>query len=70
MRDVGKLIFLAGLLLALLGLVLWKTGGIGPLGRLPGDLSLRRPGFSFYFPVTTCLLLSLILTLLMWLFRR
>jgi hypothetical protein len=70
MRDFGKLIFLAGLLLALLGLILWKTGGIGPLGRLPGDLSLRRPGFSFYFPVTTCLLLSLILTLLMWLFRR
>ena len=70
MRDIGKLLFLAGLVMAAAGLLLWKTGGLGAMGRLPGDLSVQRPGFSFYFPVTTCILISIILTLLMWLLRR
>jgi hypothetical protein len=70
MRDIGKLIFIAGLVLAVVGLVIWKTGGLGGLGRLPGDISVRRPGFAVYFPITTCIVVSVILTLLMWLFRR
>jgi hypothetical protein len=70
MRDIGKLLFILGLAVSVLGLLLWKTGGIGFLGRLPGDISIRRPGLSVYFPITTCILLSIILTLLMWLFRR
>jgi len=40
------------------------------LGRLPGDIVVRRPGFTFAFPIVTCLLLSVVLTLLLWLFRR
>ena len=40
------------------------------LGRLPGDIVVRRPGFTFFFPIVTCLLLSLVVTLLLWLFRR
>ena len=39
-------------------------------GRLPGDLVVRRPGFTFVFPIVTCLVLSLLLTLLFWIFRR
>ena len=70
MREIGKLIFFAGLLIAVVGLVLWKTGGLGGLGRLPGDISVQRPGFSFYFPITTCIVISIILTLLLWLLRR
>jgi hypothetical protein len=70
MRDIGKMMFVAGLAMALLGLLLWKTGGLGGLGRLPGDLSVQRPGFSVYFPVTTCIVISIVLTILMWLFRR
>jgi hypothetical protein len=69
-QEIGKLIFIAGLAMAVLGLLLWKAGGLGPIGRLPGDLSVQRPNFSFYFPITTCILISIILTLLMWLFRR
>lgn len=60
----------AGLAMALVGLVLWKTGWLGGLGRLPGDISVERPGFSFYFPVTTCIVVSVILTLVLWLLRR
>ncbi len=70
MRELGKLLFLAGLVLAAAGAVLWKTGGLGGLGRLPGDLSIQRPGMSFYFPITTCIVISIVLTLLMWLLRR
>ncbi len=70
MRDLGKILFAAGLVMSLAGLVLWKTGGLGGLGRLPGDLSVQRPGFSFYFPLTTCIVVSIILTLLMWLLRK
>jgi hypothetical protein len=64
------LLFIAGLVMAAAGLLIWKTGGLVGLGRLPGDLSVQRPGFSIYFPITTCFVISIILTLLMWLFRR
>ena len=70
MQDVGKLIVVAGLLLVVVGALLWKFGGFGPFGRLPGDISVQKENFSFHFPIVTCLLLSLVLTVVMWLFRR
>lgn len=70
MPELGKLLVGAGIVLALVGLFLWKLSGRIPLGRLPGDFYIQKPGFSFYFPLTTCILLSLILTLVMWLVRR
>ena len=70
MPELGKLLVAAGLGLALVGLFLWKLSGRIPLGRLPGDFWVQKPGFSFYFPLTTCVLLSLLLTLVMWLLRR
>jgi hypothetical protein len=70
MHDIGKMMVIAGLLLAIIGALLWKFGGLGPLGRLPGDISVQKENFSFSFPIVTCLLLSIVLTFLMWLFRR
>ncbi len=70
MQDIGKLLFVAGVVMALAGLIIWKTGGLGGLGQLPGDISVRKPGVSFYFPITTCIVISIILTLLMRLFRK
>lgn len=70
MREVGKIIFFAGLAIAVLGLLLWSGFGRGWLGRLPGDLRIERPGVSIYFPIVTCLLISLALSALLWLFRR
>lgn len=58
-----------GLLFLVLGL-LWPWLGKLPLGRLPGDLVVEREGFRFYLPLTTGLLVSLALSLLLWLFRR
>lgn len=70
MQDFGKIIVVVGLVLVVLGLVMWKTGGLGPLGRLPGDLSIKGGNGSFYFPIVTCLIVSALLTLIAWLFRR
>lgn len=70
MQDIGKLLFILGLVLTVAGLILWKTGGLGFLGRLPGDISVSRSGISFHFPITTCIVISILLTLLIRLFRR
>ena len=74
MAPLGKALIVAGLLLVVLGAAVWGFGSgrlAGPFpGRLPGDVYVRRGNFSFYFPVVTCLLLSAILTLLCWLFKK
>ena len=64
---MGRLFILIGLLIAGAGLLM--TLGF-PIGRLPGDMAFRRGNFSFYFPLTTSILASIILTLLMMLFGR
>lgn len=64
------MLVVAGLLLAILGVVLWTGFGRTWLGRLPGDIHYSRGHLSFYFPVMTCLLLSLLLTLILWLLRK
>ncbi len=70
MQDLGKVLVGVGVVIALAGLWLWSGRGFGWLGRLPGDISYQKGGFGFYFPLTTCIVLSLILTLLAWFFRR
>ncbi len=66
MNDLGKLPVAAGIVLVLVGAVMWKTGGLGPLGRLPGDITIHKGSTTFSFPIVACLLL----TLLAWLLRR
>jgi len=70
MKEFGKLLVITGLMLAAVGVLMWTGWGRGWLGRLPGDIHYTRGNFSLHFPIVTCLLLSLVLTLLMWLFRR
>ena len=70
MNDMGKLLVVAGLLLAAMGALLWSGYGRGWLGRLPGDIHYSRGHFNFNFPIVTCLLASVILTLLLWLFKK
>ncbi len=64
---MGRLLIVVGLVIAAAGLLI--TWGV-PIGRLPGDFAVRRGSFSFYFPLATSILASIVLTLLMWLFRR
>lgn len=70
MTEFGKFLVLAGLTLTAAGLLLWSGFGRGWLGRLPGDIHYTRDNFSFHFPIVTCLLLSLLLSLILWLFRK
>jgi Protein of unknown function (DUF2905) len=69
--PVGRVLIIAGLILVGLGL-LFTLGGKLPirLGRLPGDIVIHGKNSTFYFPLVTCLLLSLLFSLVMWLFRR
>lgn len=71
LRESGKLLIVFGVMLALVG-VLLSWGGKLParLGRLPGDIIIRRDTFTFYFPLATSLLLSVILSLVLWLMGR
>jgi hypothetical protein len=69
--TIGKWLIAAGLGLAFLGGVVWLAGKTGlPLGRLPGDIRLERGGFSFYFPLTTSILISVGLTVLLYVLAR
>lgn len=68
--GLGKLLVIAGAVLVALGVVLMLSDRIPWLGRLPGDIVVRRENFTFYFPLATSLLISVILSLLLWLFRR
>jgi hypothetical protein len=70
MNDLGKFLVIAGLLLVVVGALLWSGFGKGWLGRLPGDINYTKDNFSFHFPLMTCLILSALLTLLLWLFRK
>ena len=58
-----------GIVILLIGLF-WPWLGKMPFGRLPGDIVIDRPQFKFYFPITTMVLISLVLSLLLWLFRK
>jgi hypothetical protein len=64
---MGRFLILAGLLIAGVGLLI--TMGL-PIGRLPGDITIRRGSFSFYFPIVTSIVISIVLTLILSVFGR
>jgi hypothetical protein len=69
MNPIAKMLIGAGMFLVIVGL-LWQLGGKWlPLGRLPGDIVVEKENFKFYFPVVTCILISVLLTLISYLFR-
>lgn len=66
---MGRWLVLAGVVLLVLGLAWPWLEKLG-LGRLPGDLRIERDGFGFYFPITTSLIVSIVVSLIVWWFRR
>jgi len=69
-NDLGKMLVGFGLLIALAGVVLVLVGRVPWIGRLPGDIHIQRGNFIFYFPLATSLLLSVVLTLLVYVVGR
>jgi hypothetical protein len=69
-RELGKFVVVIGAIITLIGLVMWS--GFAPkwLGRLPGDIRIERGHSAFYFPIVTCIILSIVLSLLLSIFRR
>ncbi|MDQ7837826.1 MAG: DUF2905 domain-containing protein [Thermodesulfobacteriota bacterium] len=68
--QLGKILIVLGLVIAGVGLLFTLGGKIPWIGRLPGDIYIKRKNFTFYFPLATSLLISIILTLIFMLFRR
>ena len=68
--GIGKLLIVAGIVLVALGLLLQLGTRLPWLGRLPGDIVIEREHFRFYFPLTTSILISVALSLVLWLLRR
>jgi hypothetical protein len=69
-QDIGKFLILLGLIIAAIGGLLLFSEKIPWIGRLPGDIMIQRRNFTFYFPLVTSILLSVILTLIFWLIGR
>ncbi len=70
MREAGEFLVVIGVVIVFLGLIFW--GGLAPkwLGRLPGDIRIERGNFAFYLPIVTCIVISIVLSLLLSIFRR
>jgi hypothetical protein len=70
MSELGRMLIVLGVLVALVGVVLLFMGRVPWIGRLPGDFHVQRGNWSFYFPLGTSILLSVVLTLVLWLIGR
>lgn len=70
LQFIGRFLLIIGIVIILLGLLLMLSGKISWIGRLPGDIIIQRKNFTFYFPLATSILISLLLTLIFWLFGR
>jgi hypothetical protein len=70
MAELGKTLIIFGVIAIVIGVLFMFSGKIPWLGRLPGDISIKNENFSFYFPLTTCIIISAVISLLLWLFRK
>ena len=70
MPELGKSLITIGLIIAVAGLVMTFARKLPWLGKLPGDISIRRETFSFYFPFASCILISVIISFILWLLRK
>lgn len=71
MQPIGKTIVILGVVLVVIGLIVWLAGDkFNWFGHLPGDIRVERKNMRFYAPITSMILLSIVLSLLLWLFRK
>ncbi len=70
MAPLGKTLVVIGLVIVALGVVVWLLSRVPYIGHLPGDIYVRRGNFTFYFPIVTCILVSIVISVLFALMRR
>jgi hypothetical protein len=70
MPSLGKSLIVLGLIIAAIGVLLTLAGRIPWLGRLPGDIYVKRENFTFYFPLATSIIISIVLSFILWLLRK
>ena len=68
--SLGKVLIIIGLVIVGIGILLLLSPKVPWIGKLPGDILIKKDNFRFYFPLTTCIIISIILTLLFYLFRK
>lgn len=68
MRELGRFVVIIGIATTVVGLVMWSGFAPKRLGRLPGDIRIQREHFAFYFPIVSCIIVSIVLSLLLSLF--
>ncbi len=69
-RAMGKMLIIVGLLILVAGLVIYFSDRIPGIGRLPGDIVIKRENFTFYFPLATSIIVSIVITLVLYLIRK
>ncbi len=70
MQPLGKILIITGIVILIFGIILTFSGKIPFLGKLPGDIVIKKKNFTVYFPIATSILLSIILTLILYFLRR
>lgn len=70
LQGIGKLLIIAGIVLALIGGLIMLSGRLPWIGRLPGDIVIQKKNFTFYFPIATSILLSIVISLIIWFIGR
>ncbi len=71
MAQVGKLLVIGGIIIIIFGLILWLGGNkLNWIGHLPGDIRIEKENLRFYFPITTMIIISIVLSLILWLIRK
>jgi hypothetical protein len=69
-QHIGKLLIFAGVFIAVIGVLLFFGDKIPLIGKLPGDIYIKKKNFTFYFPIVTSILISMIISLIIYLFRK
>ena len=71
MQNIGKIIVIVGIIIVIAGLVIWMFGDkLNWFGNLPGDIKIKRDNFSFYMPLASAILISIVLGFIFWVVRR
>ena len=70
MAGLGRSLIILGIIITVIGIIVTFAGKIPWLGKLPGDIYIRKGNFTFYFPWVTCILLSVLISLIFWLLRK